>query len=640
MKGLKLKMTLGGLILVFSTLIVSTQVFAGSCDGQETIMIDCGGEEGICHVLNLVIKILTIGMGVLAVMGIMLVGMQYLTSGNNEEKLRKSKRRLVELVIGVVIYVLSGVLVQWLIPGGSLCGVTSSSGGGGGGGYVPDPTPAEPTPTEPTPAEPTPAEPNTVEPTLEENKYKVALYMTPGADAVEVLVPKNEVISKPTEPVVAGQKFVGWYDENQQEYDFTKPVEKNMSLYAQYAPKISYAMNKRGRWIFINNPEVIAPDVMANNGKLLYRGSINAGENEIYYEHGTEEVGSGGWLKTKYAIRFWNPHDKEVTMTINRCGASEPGVWDLGNSWRQYYNVGGQSCSIGGKTFIIPPKSSFSLFHANQKISTNEEDAELNYHILDGVINLSASDNLDMAALAYTGSYSDTFGARYDGNYTMNKNNNATYSRVYSGYYDMLPELESKSTYYINDGTSDENLKMAWENTYDEEVAEKAMSTHSGGGNLNYYCQVESIPVPKDTINLRMPLDSGTVLLGQYPDFKETRSGNYIVGRSCGSMDIKGLHYNWVPWAAHYNEEITIVNNASREKVVSYYIRVPRDGENDWAGQNLIVIYDGGMRHYKEIGDEKIWTTVVQPGEQQTMEFVLTLGGVSNGGVERYLKLD
>ena len=140
MKRLKLKMALGVLVLVLGALAMSGQVFAAECGKTSTIIIDCGsssGEDSICHVLNLVVRIMTTGIGILAILGIIVVGIQYLTSSDNEEKLRKSKRRLLELVIGVVIYVLAGALLQWLLPGGTFCGNTINNGGGGGGGGTP-----------------------------------------------------------------------------------------------------------------------------------------------------------------------------------------------------------------------------------------------------------------------------------------------------------------------------------------------------------------------------------------------------------------------------------------------------------------------------------------------------------------------
>ena len=85
---------------------------------QTAILTSCGSgdENGIFCILNLVVNIMTIGIGVLGVLGITIVGIQYLTAGGNEEQTRKAKRRMYEIVIGLVAYVLVYALLYWLIP--------------------------------------------------------------------------------------------------------------------------------------------------------------------------------------------------------------------------------------------------------------------------------------------------------------------------------------------------------------------------------------------------------------------------------------------------------------------------------------------------------------------------------------------
>ena len=59
---------------------------------------------------------MTIGVGILGVVGISVVGIQYLTSGDSEEKTRKAKPRLFEIIIGLVAYALIYALLKWLLP--------------------------------------------------------------------------------------------------------------------------------------------------------------------------------------------------------------------------------------------------------------------------------------------------------------------------------------------------------------------------------------------------------------------------------------------------------------------------------------------------------------------------------------------
>ncbi|MBQ3474351.1 hypothetical protein IJH24_02925 [Candidatus Saccharibacteria bacterium] len=75
-----------------------------------------GKGSGIACIFNLVVDILTVGVGVLGVIGISVVGVQYLTAGGSEEKTRKAKRRMFEIVIGLVAYAVIYVLLKFLLP--------------------------------------------------------------------------------------------------------------------------------------------------------------------------------------------------------------------------------------------------------------------------------------------------------------------------------------------------------------------------------------------------------------------------------------------------------------------------------------------------------------------------------------------
>lgn len=90
----------------------------GSCGGVETAIIDCdeGEGDGIKGVLKLVVDIMTMGIGILGVFGIVLVGIQYLTAGGNEAQMTKAKRRMMEIVIGLAIYAAIYAIVTFLLP--------------------------------------------------------------------------------------------------------------------------------------------------------------------------------------------------------------------------------------------------------------------------------------------------------------------------------------------------------------------------------------------------------------------------------------------------------------------------------------------------------------------------------------------
>ena len=75
------------------------------------------GKEGIIKVLSTVADIMSALVAILAIVGIAISGVQYLTASGNEEQLRKSKRRIFEIVIGVAAYFIIYAFLKWLLPG-------------------------------------------------------------------------------------------------------------------------------------------------------------------------------------------------------------------------------------------------------------------------------------------------------------------------------------------------------------------------------------------------------------------------------------------------------------------------------------------------------------------------------------------
>ena len=80
------------------------------CEGKE-------GEESVKCVLNLIINIMTYGIGVLGVVGIVLSGIQYITSQGDPAKMTKAKNRIIQVVIGLVIYAVMYAALMFLVPG-------------------------------------------------------------------------------------------------------------------------------------------------------------------------------------------------------------------------------------------------------------------------------------------------------------------------------------------------------------------------------------------------------------------------------------------------------------------------------------------------------------------------------------------
>lgn len=76
---------------------------------------DDGKGSGVKHILELVMTILSVGVGVVGTIGIMICGIQYLTAGSNAANAAKARRRMLEIVIGLALYAALFLLARWLL---------------------------------------------------------------------------------------------------------------------------------------------------------------------------------------------------------------------------------------------------------------------------------------------------------------------------------------------------------------------------------------------------------------------------------------------------------------------------------------------------------------------------------------------
>lgn len=109
---------------------VDTNIIGG---GQ----VDVADGQGIYDILRLIVTILTYGLGVAATIGVVIAGVMYLTAKDSPDKVAAAKKRLIEVVIGLVAWAVMAAVLNWLIPGGvnldtSTWGSSSGSGSGSG----------------------------------------------------------------------------------------------------------------------------------------------------------------------------------------------------------------------------------------------------------------------------------------------------------------------------------------------------------------------------------------------------------------------------------------------------------------------------------------------------------------------------
>lgn len=130
---MKIKQTIktlvvSALLLVSSfALVAPTNTFAESCGGVETAIIHCdqtGGKNatventGAWGILLLAINILTAGVGIAAIGGIVYGAILYTSAGGSPEQVKKAMTVITNVVIGVIAYALMFSGLNFLIPGG------------------------------------------------------------------------------------------------------------------------------------------------------------------------------------------------------------------------------------------------------------------------------------------------------------------------------------------------------------------------------------------------------------------------------------------------------------------------------------------------------------------------------------------
>lgn len=118
---------LGILFVPVTVLLPTTSISAAStCGGVQTAILTCSGsrdakkpeETGLWYILLLIINILTAGVGVLALAGIVYGAILWTSAGGSPEQIKKARTVFTNVVIGVVAFGGMYVLLNFLVPGG------------------------------------------------------------------------------------------------------------------------------------------------------------------------------------------------------------------------------------------------------------------------------------------------------------------------------------------------------------------------------------------------------------------------------------------------------------------------------------------------------------------------------------------
>ena len=108
--------------VVCGSILSTDQVFAETeCAGAKTSVIVCGGATGqaaIIEIVKMVVKIMTAGVGVLAVGAVIFGAILYTTSEGSPDKLSKARTVWINTIIGLLLFAFMVAITNFFVPGG------------------------------------------------------------------------------------------------------------------------------------------------------------------------------------------------------------------------------------------------------------------------------------------------------------------------------------------------------------------------------------------------------------------------------------------------------------------------------------------------------------------------------------------
>ena len=107
--------------VVCGSVLCASQVFASECGGAETSVIACGdatGQDAIIEIVKMVVKIMTAGVGVLAVGAVIFGAILYTTSEGSPDKLSKARTVWINTIIGLLLFAFMVAITNFFVPGG------------------------------------------------------------------------------------------------------------------------------------------------------------------------------------------------------------------------------------------------------------------------------------------------------------------------------------------------------------------------------------------------------------------------------------------------------------------------------------------------------------------------------------------
>jgi flagellar biosynthesis protein FlhB len=88
--------------------------------GTPTNKSDAAGQKALTDLVTHLIQFMAVGVGVVIVLMMGYAGFQYLTAGDNPNQISQAKKRMLDVLIALFLYVFALAFLNWLTPGGVL----------------------------------------------------------------------------------------------------------------------------------------------------------------------------------------------------------------------------------------------------------------------------------------------------------------------------------------------------------------------------------------------------------------------------------------------------------------------------------------------------------------------------------------
>ena len=108
----------------YKTVAADGKYYCGSDQGKEVhLSIDLGcvhKDPAILDLMFAIIRLLSIGVGIVVIGSIVFAGIQYIWSRGNPQEVAKAQERIRSAVIALVIFIFIYAILNWLVPAGVL----------------------------------------------------------------------------------------------------------------------------------------------------------------------------------------------------------------------------------------------------------------------------------------------------------------------------------------------------------------------------------------------------------------------------------------------------------------------------------------------------------------------------------------